>query len=216
MIEHLGRIARETPWWPGETPFEIAVSAVLVQRTTWTQGKKATDNLKAANLLDSRLLAMANTNDIEQTIACSGFYRQKAQTLHRLAKWWLVDGVADFGSTQEATADKSEIRYALLSIKGIGPETADSILLYCFRQSVVIADAYLQRIDARLHRRSRPCAKPRLQREYQRLLGEDSNVCVAFHAGIVDVAQQYCKSKGPLCSSCILADCCLSATVPKQ
>ncbi|RPJ36391.1 MAG: endonuclease III domain-containing protein, partial [Planctomycetaceae bacterium] len=134
-------------WWPGETPFEVAVGAILTQNTSWANVEKAIANLKAAGCLDAARLHEIDTAELERLIRPAGYFRVKAKRLKNFINW-LCDGYdGDLRNLEPISTLR--LRDELLSISGIGPETADSILLYAFHRPVFVVDTYTARVMVR-------------------------------------------------------------------
>lgn len=129
-------------WWPGEEPFEIAVGAVLVQRSRWEQAAGSIANLRSAGLLTPAALSAAEEEIVRELVRGSGFPSSKPARLRALAHWFTAHG-----SSTDAL-DDAALRTELLAVNGIGPETADAIALYCFGRPVFICDEYARRLLA--------------------------------------------------------------------
>lgn len=203
-------------WWPAESPFEVIVGAVLVQRTTWNNAERAIAALKAGRCLDLDSLAAAPVADVEDMIRSAGFFRVKAKRLKSL-----VASLATAGGLETLAAmDTARLRSYLLGIDGIGAETADSILLYAFDRPTAVIDAYLRRIWTRLEGSSRPKSAG-----YDRALKNQIESALAspgefneLHALLVEHGKRHCRSK-PRCGGCALAFACrtgreMQASVP--
>lgn len=145
---HDGLLAQFGPqlWWPADDAFEIIVGALLVQRTAWRNAESAISHLKAADLLNPHALQHADVETVEQCVKATGFFRTKAVRLQRLATFIVGQG----GTESLASLSTSELRSLLLQIEGVGPETADAILLYAYDRPVVVIDEYLRRLARRL------------------------------------------------------------------
>lgn len=130
-------------WWPAETPYEVVVGAILTQNTSWRNVEKALANLKSAGALDERTLLDMGQGELEALIRPSGFYRQKAERLKLATRKWLeLRSRLETGNWKPGTP---ELRMEWLSVKGIGRETADSILLYAMDRAIFVIDAYTRR-----------------------------------------------------------------------
>lgn len=127
-------------WWPGEEPFEIAVGAVLVQRSRWEQAAGALARLRGANLLAPEPLAAAEEDAVRELVRGAGFPRTKPRRVQALARWWAERAEATAHLTDE------ELRRELLALEGVGEETADAIALYCFRRPAFVCDEYARRL----------------------------------------------------------------------
>ncbi len=186
-------------WWPiydGKEPFtEISVGAILTQNTNWNNVEKALKNLKAENLLTLNSLKEANQCKLETLIRPAGFYKRKAKTIKEF-----VNKVTDI--------DKEKInRELLLSIKGIGKETADSILLYALNKPVFVVDAYTKRLFSRLGFVPEDISYDKIQSLFHKNLPKDVVLFQEYHAGIVEHCKHFCRKK-PLCEKCPLKDFC--------
>lgn len=193
-------------WWPAETPFEVVVGAVLVQRTTWRNVEWALANLKTAGLLNPKALSMADIRLVEELVKPAGFYRQKAQRIVMFSKYL----VAKYeGSLDKLLRGSLEgVRQELLSMEGIGPETADSILLYAAHKPVFPIDLYVKRILKRLGLiPSLNLAYEDVQSLVQEGLPASVEVYKELRALMVRLGKTYCRKK-PLCLKCPLTDIC--------
>lgn len=197
-------------WWPAKTPFEVCVGAVLTQNTAWKNVVKAIDNLKSALLLDPIALAATSLEDLAEIIRPAGYYNVKAKRLrnfvdHLVEKY---DGELDrlFSLPVEA------LRMELLSINGVGKETADSIILYAADKSIFVVDAYTKRV---LHRHgliSENADYDTVQDLFHRHLPRDKDLFNDFHAQFVAVGHHYCR-RTPRCAECPLGHFRESGTV---
>ena len=190
-------------WWPGDTPFEIMVGAILTQNTSWNNAEKAINNLKKENLLESRKLYHINQEKLAQLVKPSGYYNIKAQRL----KNFLNLLVNDFEGSAEKMflGDGRELRKKLLSVKGIGPETADSILLYAGKKVFFVVDAYTKRIFSRHKLISKDSTYCQIQEFFNQNLDRDVELFNEFHAQIVMLGKMICTSKNPDCAKCPIA-----------
>lgn len=199
LLEHFG----PQNWWPAETPFEVIVGAILTQQTAWKNVEKAIENLKNAGLMDLRALARATVEEIAPHIAPCGFYRTKPLRLLRMA-CYIRDNHGDVESLLKRPSE--ELREELLSLKGIGPETADSILCYASDKLYFVVDAYTKRIGQRLgifdYERYED-----IQSHFQRILPKDLKTFREFHALMVALGKTHCRRK-PRCHQCPLNDIC--------
>lgn len=127
-------------WWPGEEPFEIAVGAVLVQRSRWEQADLSITALRAAGLLEPHALARAEEDLVRELVRGSGFPTSKPRRLQALARW-----VEERGEAAQALGDDA-LRAELLGVEGVGEETADVIGLYCFERPAFVCDEYARRV----------------------------------------------------------------------
>ncbi|BCA78420.1 endonuclease III domain-containing protein [Desulfuromonas sp. AOP6] len=196
-------------WWPAETPFEVAVGAILTQNTTWTQVERAIDNLRQADVLSPAALRRVATTDLELMVRPAGFFRQKAHRLKLLA-----EHLCTFhdGRLEVLLAGPTEpVRRELLSLKGVGPETADSILLYAGGHPVFVVDAYTHRLCSRLGLTAGRMDYQALQALFMDHLPADAAQFNAYHGLIVQVCKDVCRKRSPRCPACPLAIDCPSA-----
>ncbi len=143
LFDHFG----PQEWWPAETPFEVLVGAVLVQNTNWSNAKKAVENLGENGLLRYENLSLLNETEIAHYIRSSGYYNLKAKRLKNVLN---MIGVQYDGQFDRFLSDDGQsAREKLLDVKGVGPETADSILLYCCGHALFVVDAYTHRVFQR-------------------------------------------------------------------
>ena len=191
-----------TGWWPGDTPFEIAVGAILTQNTAWRNVEMAIANLKAARLLTPHAIVGAPVAVLESAVRPSGYFRVKARRLRAFCAHLDVK----YGGSMKRMARRPlpALREELLAIHGIGPETADDILLYACGHPVFVVDAYTRRLLVRHGH-----AEPEIRYEAMRALFEnhldaDLNLFREYHALIVYTGKDHCRSK-PNCDGCPLA-----------
>lgn len=193
----------EQDWWPGDMPFEIMVGAVLTQNTAWTNVEKAIANLKAAGVLEpDAILALAD-DQLGELIRPSGYYNVKARRLKNFCRF-LVDAG---GAGELAILPTEELRAAVLSVNGIGPETADDILLYAFDRPVFVIDAYTRRLLQRCGLASGEESYETLRSGFEQALGEDVFLYQQYHALVVQHAKIACAAR-PRCTVCGLAQDC--------
>ena len=199
-------------WWPGDGPFEVAVGAILTQNTAWKNVERAIENLKKARLLNPEALHRASLMKLSRLIRPSGYFNAKARTLKAFTAYLQIR----FGGKMEAMFREPphRLRLALLNIKGIGPETADSILLYGGGLPYFVIDAYTRRIVYR-HRLMKPGrGYPELQTRFMSELSRNVGVYKEFHALIVKVGKEHCGRK-PHCEGCPLMPF-LEGRLPKK
>ncbi len=191
-------------WWPAETPFEVMVGAVLTQNTNWTNVEKAVSSLKEAGVLDLESLAALPLDCLAGYIRPAGYYNVKAKRLHNLCQCIREVAEGDVGAF--LVLDPVELRQILLSVKGIGPETADSILLYAAEQPFFVVDAYTFRIFHRHQLLADAMTYNELQELFMENLPHDVEMFNEFHALLVRVGKQYCRKSKPLCTECPLQE----------
>jgi endonuclease-3 related protein len=198
LLNHFG----PQDWWPGDSPFEIMVGAVLTQNTNWTNVSKAIDNLKQENLLSFEKLHELDVELLAEKIRPAGYFNLKAKRLKNLLDF--IDEEYD-GSLEEMFAeDIIGLREKILTVKGIGPETADSILLYAGNKPVFVVDAYTHRIFSRHSIIAEDEGYYEIQEYFSLSLPEDVKLFNEYHALIVQLGKKFCKKSKPLCSLCPL------------
>jgi endonuclease III related protein len=188
-------------WWPGETPFEVMVGAILTQNTNWKNVEKAITNLKEQNLLEPDRINNISQDRLASLIRPAGYYNIKAKRLKNFIERY----ISDFGGDPEKLKDLSleEAREWLLSINGIGPETADSILLYALEKPSFVVDAYTNRVLERHNMIPEAITYDDLQEIFMDNLKPDTALFNEYHALIVRLAKDFCRKK-PLCDECPL------------
>ena len=193
-------------WWPADRAWEMMVGAILTQNTAWTNVKKALINLKAARALTLRRVATLPRRRLEKLIYPSGFFRQKAERLQVFARTLLKHPDFHRQLTGHGAPDP-DLRQRLLSMNGIGPETADSILLYAGGHPTFVVDAYTRRIGQRIGLFSFDDYH-RVQTFFQEALPRKAPLYNEYHALIVGLAKMYCRSRNPLCATCPVLNMC--------
>ncbi|MEO5574309.1 MAG: endonuclease III domain-containing protein [Gammaproteobacteria bacterium] len=197
-------------WWPAESPFEVMVGAVLTQNTSWGNVEKAIENLKNAGSLNPSAIVNAAPEQLAAWLKPSGYFNIKVRRLRNFCTWYLLRGRLE-GLASFATA---VLREDLLSVNGIGPETADDILLYAFERPVFVIDAYTRRLFSRLGfiRGDEPYETVRAL--FESTLAGKAQGCAAlfneYHALIVHHGKSICRTR-PLCAQCCLASHCRTA-----
>ncbi len=193
-------------WWPADSPFEVCVGAILTQNTNWSNVEKAIARLRQADALDPEALGQIPSERLMDLIRPAGFFRQKCKRLKAFCGF-----VTDHGGIAElGRLETEELRPMLLAIHGIGPETADSMLLYAWSRPVFVVDAYTKRLLARLGILSGKASYGQLQDLFHEHLPRDSNMFNEFHALIVEHAKRHCRH-APLCNGCPLHGGCTRA-----
>lgn len=197
LLDHFG----PQHWWPGETPFEIMLGAVLTQNTSWRNVSLAIETLRQEGLLSFEALEALPTDLLAEKIRPSGYYNQKARRLKGLLAAIREDSgcLEDFFSQ-----DTHTLREKLLAVKGIGPETADSIILYGAGKPVFVVDAYTYRILLRHDLIAEDTDYEEIQNLFLGKLPTETPLFNEYHALLVRVAKEYCKKSNPLCDSCPL------------
>ncbi|MFN3396638.1 MAG: endonuclease III domain-containing protein [Thermodesulfovibrionales bacterium] len=188
-------------WWPGDSPFEIAVGAILTQNTNWGNVEKAIKNLKDAKVLSAKALYELSVQKLASLIRPAGYFNIKAKRLKAFIEFL----VNDYSGSMKRMGkeDTESLRKKLLSINGIGPETADSILLYALDKPVFVIDAYTRRVLSRHGIMDYNASYDDYQRVFHQELDEDVPLFNEFHALFVRVGKDFCRPK-PECSGCPL------------
>ena len=195
-------------WWPGETPFEVMVGAVLTQNTAWANVEKAIANLKREDCLDPAAIVNLPDGQLAELLRPSGYFNIKAGRLKSFCAWYL-----DRGCYEALVAmDTLTLRHNLLAVHGIGYETADDILLYAFDRPVFVIDAYTRRLFTRLGLIQGSESYETLRHGIESVLGKDVPLFNEYHALIVRHAKEVCQ-KRPACGRCGLASLCPYAGV---
>lgn len=194
-------------WWPADSAFEVMVGAVLVQNTAWKNASTAIANLHKACLMSSSAIQQTLVDELASVIVSSGYFNIKAKRLKALCQWLEEQG----GITQLGQQQLTPLRKELLGVHGIGPETADDILLYAFNKPVFVIDAYTRRLFARLGLIQADATYETLQGGFEQALDGETELFNQYHALIVVHAKNICR-KQPLCMECCLRNICLAAT----
>lgn len=201
IYDILLRLYGAQQWWPGDTPFEIMTGAVLTQNTNWLNVSKAIGNIKRAGLLDPKELLM-NRKKVAHLIKPSGFYRLKSKRLLALCDYFVTRYKADIKRMKRRNL--KYLRHELLSINGIGMETADSILLYALDRPVFVVDAYTRRIFSRHGYFAYNDPYDKIRRLFEYNLPRKSEIYNELHALLVKLGRTKCKKNEPLCNTCPL------------
>jgi endonuclease-3 related protein len=181
-------------WWPADTAFEVVIGAILTQQTKWENVEKAIRNLKARGLLEAKPLARVDLEELEALVRCTGFYRQKAKRLKDISNYF-------FENPDILKRPTHDLRKILLSLNGIGEETADSIVLYAAEKPRFVIDAYTKRICGCMSIKNNYGG---LQAIFEGSLPQDVPLYKEFHALIVEYGKQFCGKKR--CNECILIE----------
>ncbi|MBI5302072.1 MAG: endonuclease III domain-containing protein [Chloroflexi bacterium] len=191
-------------WWPHATggAFEIIVGAILTQDTAWTNVEKALANLRAARLLTPAALHRVPTARLAQLIHPSGYFNLKAKKLHAFTRFLFDEHRGNLARLFQR--DPAALREQLLGVYGIGPETADSIILYAAHQPIFVVDAYTRRIFARLGLARADATYDELQTLFMENLAREEKLFNEYHALIVTLGKNICKKTKPRCGVCPL------------
>lgn len=188
-------------WWPGDTPFEVAVGAILTQNTNWGNVEKAINNLKGGRDLNARAIHDMPIKKLAALIQPSGYFNVKAKRLKAFIAFLMNDY---HGSIQRLKEEEMHsLRRKLLAVNGIGPETADSILLYALDKPIFVIDAYTKRVLSRHKILGHDETYDKFQELFHLSLKTDVKLFNEYHALFVRVGKEFCKPK-PRCGECPL------------
>ena len=189
-------------WWPAKTPFEVIVGAILTQNTNWTNVERAIANLRREHLLSPRAMERVSPAHLASLIRSSGYFRQKAKKLKAFVRFLRYEYSGSLKRMfQTPTA---ELREKLLGVDGIGPETADSILLYAGAKEIFVVDAYTKRILSRHGWVGDKATYEEMRTLIESHLPRDVSRYNEFHALLVNVGKNWCRPRDPRCSVCPL------------
>lgn len=201
LYRRLHRHYGDLHWWPGETPLEVSVGAILTQNTAWTNVEKAIKRLKEARSLNVRALYRLPHARLAPLIKSAGYFNVKARRLKHFISF-LQKRYG--GSLRKMFSEKpSRLREELLSVNGIGPETADSILLYAGGKAIFVIDAYTKRILSRHRILAYKDDYDEFQKLFMKQLPRSAAFYNQYHAMFVNIGKDFCR-KRPLCASCPL------------
>jgi len=204
MFEH----TRPRHWWPAQTRFEVIVGAILTQFVSWKNVERAVSNLKENNLLSLEAIWKVETETLEKHIRCTRFYKQKARKLKEFCEY--VCEYYDKDLERFLNRDKYELRKELLSLYGIGEETADSIILYAAEKPIFVVDSYTRRIFNRLGFFEENISYKDMQKFFMDNLPHDVKLFNEYHAQIDWVGNNCCAKTTPKCIDCPLGKICKS------
>ncbi|OMH40563.1 endonuclease [Desulfurobacterium indicum] len=204
VFDRLFRFFGPQYWWPAETKFEVCVGSILTQNTAWTNVERAIHNLKKENLLSPYAIVQVPDERLRELIRPAGFFNQKAERLKIFAKFLIDNG----GFEKLSLLPLYSLREKLLNLKGVGRETADSMILYAFEKPIFVVDAYTKRLFYRMgFIDSEKIDYDVLREKVERSLPKDIELFSEFHALIVKHCKEFCRKK-PLCEGCPLIDGC--------
>lgn len=205
LLEHFG----PSNWWPAQSPFEVALGAILTQNTNWGNVEKALEALDKATELIPDAIAALPVPELESLIRPAGFFRQKSIKINNFLNLLrehggLGKGREDMALSCFSAHETGELRELLLSVKGIGPETADCILLYALARPFFVVDAYTRRLFSRHGLVAEDCGYEELQNFFMDALPPDRVIYNEYHALIVRTGKDFCKKEKALCVQCPL------------
>ena len=192
-------------WWPSDGPFETIIGAILTQNTAWTNAERAISNLRASGLMSPGAIRQVPESDLAEIIRSSGYFNAKARKLKAMAAY-LESYDDDIERLQQM--DPRLLRAELLAIYGIGPETADDIVLYAAELPSFVIDTYTQRIVDRVMPRKQLRGYDAYQALFEQHLPRDAQLFNEYHALLDTHAKEVCLKRTPRCSACVLADLC--------
>lgn len=203
-------------WWPHRSggAFEIIVGAILTQNTAWTNVEKALANLRRARLLTPVALHRASMARLARLIRPSGYFNLKAKKLKAFTRFLFAEHRGKLAHL--FALDAARLREELLAVYGIGPETADSIILYAARQPVFVVDAYTRRVFERLGLARAGAAYADLQSLFAQNLPRDEPLFNEYHALLVALGKHICRKRAPRCGECPLREVCPTAEGEKR
>jgi len=206
MLDRFGALH----WWPAETPFEVCIGAILTQNTAWTNVEKAICALKQAELMAPVAVRDVDQEQLAQLIRPAGYFNVKSARLKEFVAWLFRNHA---GSLEQMFAGSwLSLRTDLLQVRGIGPETADSILLYAGNKPTFVVDAYTRRLFYRLGLLPEDAGYDHTREMFMANLPADAQLFNEYHALIVEQCKQFCRKK-PLCNGCPLFDACPFARI---
>ena len=198
LFDHFG----PQDWWPGDTPIEIAIGAILTQNTAWTNVEKAIKNLKKYKVLSIKKIHTLSDERLTNLIRPAGFFNIKTKRLRAFFNFLKTEKCNNQLSSLQKYSTPN-LRKRLLSISGIGPETADSILLYALNRPVFVVDAYTKRIFGRHKIIPKEATYDEVQLIFRKNLPRSVRTYNEYHALIVELAKNHCKTR-PSCLKCPL------------
>ena len=191
-------------WWPARTPFEVMIGAILTQSTAWSNVERAIANLRDAGVLTPAGIAGLPVSRLAELVRPSGYYRQKALKLKAFVRF--LDSKYGGSVRRMFASPTSQLRQELLGVRGIGPETADSILLYAGKHPVFVVDAYTHRIFGRHAVIDGKGHYEQVRALFEQALPRDAQLFNEFHALIVNTGKTWCRKSRPRCHQCPLQE----------
>ena len=208
LLNHFGH----RNWWPGDTRMEIMLGAILTQAVSWKNVERAIANIKERDLLDLAKLKTVDQEELAELIKPALYHRQKARKIKELINFIVTNYEGNLDSMFKEPL--GTLRDQLLQVWGIGPETADSILLYAGGKRVFVVDAYTRRVFYRLGLVEEDITYAELQQLMETHLPPQIAIYNDYHAQIVALGANYCKKTKPICNKCPIAAWC--AKLPGQ
>jgi len=190
-------------WWPADSPFEVMVGAILTQNTNWKNVERAIRRLKEAGVLSLPAMSALSQEALAELIRPAGYYNIKAGRLQNL--FALINGQWSGDLEYFLAQSREDLREQLLSVKGIGPETADSMILYAANLPVFVVDTYTARILLRHNIIDEALEYHEIQELFMDNLAEEVALFNEYHALIVALGKEFCKKSKPACVDCPLS-----------
>jgi endonuclease-3 related protein len=202
MYEAMYNALGPSCWWPGQSPLEVCLGAILTQNTNWANVEKALQNLKDKDLLHVEKLLQLPLEELAELIRPAGYFRIKAARLQNFLHFLRQEVELDLQAL--AGQELQELRAKILAVRGVGPETADSILLYALHKPVFVVDAYTHRICSRHGLVPEEVGYSELQAYFMDALPRQVKLYNEYHALLVRTGKSWCKKKQPKCGECPL------------
>ena len=207
LLNLLGKLKNyydiDDKWWPASSRFEIMLGAILGQNTSWNNAQLAIKRILLAEAMHPEEILTVSTNQLQYLIRPAGFFKQKAEYIKIFCWWYLING----GYKKIEQMQTEELRKSLLNLKGIGPETADDIILYAFGRPAFIVDTYARRLLKRYGLITGKEKYDALKQSIESILGSNYTDLYIAHAAIVEHCKVHCK-KSPDCQACSLDNSC--------
>jgi len=191
-------------WWPASSPYEVIVGAILTQNTAWSNVEKAIANFTAAGTLTPKAVLASSSESLINTIRPAGFFNQKSAYLKAVTEWYAK---YNFDTAAVRAEPLEKLRPELLNVKGVGKETADSILLYAFGFPTFVVDAYTMRLCSRYPLNAGK-TYDEVKNYFESSLPRDETLYNNYHALIVINGKDHCRKSKPLCGTCPLTEIC--------
>ncbi len=189
-------------WWPARSRLEVIIGTVLTQNTAWSNVEKAIENLRKNKMLSFQRLSACPTTQLARSIKPAGYFNVKAKRLKNVLEFIRCRYKGDLWNAR--SIDTVLLRQQLLGINGIGPETADSILLYALKKPRFVIDAYTKRIFSRLRYSTPDVSYEYMQELFMKHLPADEQLFNEYHALLVRLGKECCKKSNPRCQKCPL------------
>lgn len=193
-------------WWPGDSPFEVVIGAVLTQNTSWRNVEKAIANLKSVGALDPHRILSLEHEALATLLRPAGYFNVKARRVRAICEWLMREAGGDVSALGKGI-ETSRLRQRLLEVPGVGRETADSILLYALGRPVFVVDAYTRRVFGRMGRVDPTADYDEIRAFFETRLPRSPELFNDYHAQVVVHAKETCRTR-PRCGECPIRDLC--------